>query len=251
MTEAAAAFDATETCEHFVLMTADPTATSREVRTQTLAEFTHRQPATCRSANTEETDTAVILYTSGTTGQAKGAELTHSNMVQNAMLGPRIFGRAQHDVHLIALPLFHSFGQSVQLNNGLATGATIVLMARFSAGQALALMEQEQVTFFAGVPTMYHALLSDDLDGEYDLAAIAARLRVAVSGGAALPGEVMRRFEERYGIPILEGYGLSKPGPVAPFTRTARPRRPGWMGLPVWGVEVEVRASDGTQAPAG
>jgi long-chain acyl-CoA synthetase len=257
-----AAFEATDTCEHFVLLTADPTATSPEVGTQTLAEFTHRQPGACRSAPTQETDTAVILYTSGTTGQAKGAELTHSNMVQNAMLAPRIFGRASasqhgHDVHLIALPLFHSFGQSVQLNNGLATGATIVLMPRFTPGQALALMEKEKVTFFAGVPTMYHALLSFDeaqacdTAGEYDLDGIAARLRVAVSGGAALPGEIMRRFEERFSVPIVEGYGLSETSPVATFNRVDRARKPGSIGLPVWGVDVEVRGSDGTEAPAG
>jgi long-chain acyl-CoA synthetase len=251
-----AAFDATGTCEHFVLLTADPAATSPAVGTQTLAEFTHRQPGTCRSAPTRETDTAVILYTSGTTGQAKGAELTHSNMVHNALLAPRIFGsdRASqhgHDVHLIALPLFHSFGQSVQLNNGLATGATIVLMARFTAEQALATMEKEKVTFFAGVPTMYHALLTCETAGEYDLDGIAAGLRVAVSGGAALPGEVMRKFEERFGVPIVEGYGLSETSPVATFNRVDRPRKPGSIGLPVWGVEVELRGGDGREPAIG
>ena len=71
-----------------------------------------------------------------------------------------------------------------------------------------------------------------------DLAAIADRLRVAVSGGAALPAELMRRFEERFGVPILEGYGLSETSPVATFNRVDRPRRPGSVGLPVWGVQV-------------
>src|SRR5215472_14742232 len=118
----AAAFDQTASCEHFVLLT-----------DESFAEFTHRQPAICRAANTEATDAAVILYTSGTTGQAKGAQLTHSNMVQNAQLAGRLFGTHPHDVHLIALPLFHSFGQSVQMNAGLANGATLVLMPRFSA----------------------------------------------------------------------------------------------------------------------
>jgi long-chain acyl-CoA synthetase len=251
-----AAFDATDTCEHFVLITADPAATSPEVGTQTLAEFTHRQSATCRSAPTEATDTAVILYTSGTTGQAKGAELTHCNMVQNAQLAPRLFGPTSaakhgHDVHLIALPLFHSFGQSVQLNNGLATGATIVLLARFTAEAALEQMQAEGVTFFAGVPTMYHALLGCEKADEFDLAGITASLRVAVSGGAALPVEVLRRFEERFGVPIVEGYGLSETSPVATFNRVDRPRKPGSIGLPVWGVEVELITEDGTPAPPG
>ncbi len=252
-----AAFGETPGCEHFVLLTADPDATSPEAAStgaagiQTLAEFTRGQPSSCRSAPTAETDTAVVLYTSGTTGRPKGAELTHSNMVHNALLAGRTFGTAEHDVHLIALPLFHSFGQSVQMNAGLLGGATLVLLPRFGAEQALATMQAERVTFFAGVPTMYHALLDSPAAGEFDLAGIAARLRVAVSGGAALPAEVMRRFEERLGVPILEGYGLSETSPVATFNRIDRPRRPGSIGLPVWGVEVQVRADDGGEAGVG
>ena len=243
----AAAFDQTESCEHFILLAADPKATSPDPRRETLAEFTHRQPTTCHAANTEATDAAVILYTSGTTGQAKGAQLTHSNMVQNAQLAGRLFGTHSHDVHLIALPLFHSFGQSVQMNSGLATGATLVLMPRFSAAQALAIMEDHKVTFFAGVPTMYHALLGC----ESESAGIADHLRVAVSGGAAMPGEIMRRFEKRFAVPILEGYGLSETSPIATFNRIDRPRKQGSIGLPVWGVEVDVVDAAGKPAPDG
>jgi long-chain acyl-CoA synthetase len=237
-----AAFEATPGCEHLVLMGTDQ---------QWLAQFAGDQPPTCRSVATAETDTAVILYTSGTTGQPKGAELTHSNMVQNALLGPRIFGSHPHDVHLLALPLFHSFGQSVQMNAGFASGATVVLLARFTAEQALALMEREHVTFFAGVPTMYHALLGFQETAQFDLAKIAAGLRVAVSGGAPLPAEVMRRFEERFDVPILEGYGLSETSPIATFNRIDKPRRPGSIGLPVWGVEVRVAGEDGAEAEVG
>ena len=246
-----AAFETTESCEHFVLLTADPAATSRRPATETLAEFTHRQPTTFTSAATSETDTAVILYTSGTTGQPKGAELTHSNMVHNALLANRLFGLHPHDVHLAVLPLFHSFGQTVQLNAGFATGATVVLMPRFDPGAALELMQAERVTFFAGVPTMYHALLNCEDTGRFDIATIAARMRIAVSGGAALPAEVMRRFEERFGVPILEGYGLSETSPVATFNRVDRPRRPGSIGLPAWGVEVRISRDDGSVAEPG
>jgi long-chain acyl-CoA synthetase len=249
----AAAFQRTASCEHFVLITADPAAASPDVTVQTLAEFTHRQPAQCPAMPTAETDSAVVLYTSGTTGQPKGAELTHSNMVHNALLGPRLFGTHPqgHDVHLLALPLFHSFGQSVQMNAGFASGGTLVLLPRFSPAEALSLMQAEGVTFFAGVPTMYHALLGHDNAEGYDLAAIAARLRVAVSGGAPLPGEVLRRFEQRFDVPIVEGYGLSETSPVATFNRVDRPRRPGSVGLPVWGVEVRLLAANGSQAPQG
>ncbi len=246
-----AAHDSTDTCELFVLLTADPAATSPVAHVDTLAEFVHRQPATFVSAPTAETDTAVVLYTSGTTGQPKGAELTHSNMAQNALLANRLFGLHPHDVHLVALPLFHSFGQSVQMNAGLASRATIVLMPRFDPAAALSLMQQERVTFFAGVPTMYWALLSCDDAERFDLAAIAGTMRVAVSGGAALPLEVLQRFEERFGVPILEGYGLSETSPVATFNRVDRPRRPGSIGLPVWGVEVTVVREDGSDADVG
>jgi long-chain acyl-CoA synthetase len=244
-----AAFGGTETCEHFILLTADPDATSPSPAVETLAEFTHRQPSTFAAAPTAETGTAVILYTSGTTGQPKGAELTHSNMVHNALLANRLFGLHPHDVHLVVLPLFHSFGQTVQMNAGLATGATLVLLPRFDAATALELMQAEQVTFFAGVPTMYHALLN--CDGPFDIGKIAAGMRIAVSGGAALPAELMRRFEERFGVPILEGYGLSETSPIATFNRVDRPRRPGSIGLPVWGVEVRIAKDDASDAAPG
>jgi long-chain acyl-CoA synthetase len=230
----------------------DPkTAPSPGPATETLAQFTHRQPTAFSSAATSETDTAVILYTSGTTGQPKGAELTHSNMVQNALLANRLFGLHPHDVHLTVLPLFHSFGQTVQMNAGFATGATVVLLPRFDAGEALELMQAEQVTFFAGVPTMYHALLNCEPDGRFDIPTIAARMRIAVSGGAALPAALLRRFEERFGVPILEGYGLSETSPIATFNRVDRPRRPGSIGLPVWGVEVQIIRDDGLVAKDG
>jgi len=242
-----AAFDRTESCEHFVLLTARPDATSPSPGTETLAEFARRQPAAFASAATSETDTAVILYTSGTTGQPKGAELTHSNVVHNALLANGLFDVHSHDVHL----LFHSFGQIVQMNAGFAARATIVLLPRFDAATVLELMQAEQVTLFAGVPTMYHALLNCEETGRFDIEKIAARMRVAVSGGAALPVEVMRRFEERFAVPILEGYGLSETSPVATFNRLDRPRRPGSIGLPVWGVEVRIVRDDGSAADDG
>ncbi len=172
-------------------------------------------------------------------------------MVQNALLGARLFGTHPHDVHLVALPLFHSFGQSVQMNGGFAGAATIVLLPRFDAGLALAQMEQERVTFFAGVPTMYHALLTCESADRFDLAGIAANLRVAVSGGAPLPGEVLRRFEDRFAVPILEGYGLSETSPIATFNRIGLPRKAGSIGVPAWGIEVRVVADDGSDADTG
>src|SRR5262249_47253578 len=155
-----AAYEATGSCEHFVLLSVDPEATSPIVQVDTLAEFVHGQPSSFDTVQTAEPDTAVILYTSGTTGQPKGAQLTHSNMVQNALLAQRLFGLNPDDVQLVTLPLFHSFGQTVQLNGGLASRATTVLLPRFDPAAVLSVMRDEQVTFFAGVPTVYWGLLT-------------------------------------------------------------------------------------------
>jgi long-chain acyl-CoA synthetase len=178
----------------------------------------------------------VILYTSGTTGQPKGAELSHANLLLNALTCNRQFGVIEHEVHLITLPLFHSFGSTVQMNAGIAVGATLVLLPRFDAAKALGLLQQENVTFFAGVPTMYWGLLGA-LTDDVDVAHIAANLRVAVSGGASLPVEIIRQFKDRFHVQILEGYGLSETSPLATFAEAGRAPRPGSIGVPIWGVE--------------
>ncbi|MFF2146128.1 long-chain fatty acid--CoA ligase [Kitasatospora sp. NPDC058190] len=242
-----AAFASSPACEYFVLLTAG-TADPTECGEATLADFTRGLPAEFDTVRTDETDTAVVLYTSGTTGRPKGAELTHSNMVQNALVGTRICDADPYDVHLVALPLFHAFGQTVQLNAGFASGATLVLMSRFDAATVLELMERELVSVFAGVPTMFWALLTCESAERFDLAAIAAALRLCICGGSALPIEVLKGFEERFGVPILEGYGLSETSPLVSFNRIGLPRKVGSIGLPVWGVEVRVTRSDGTEA---
>ncbi len=183
----------------------------------------------------------MILYTSGTTGQPKGAELTHANMVLNALTSNRLFGTlaTDHDTHLLTLPLFHSFGQTVNMNAGFSVGATLVLLPRFEAGQALALMQKEEITFFAGVPTMYWGLLGA-LTDDVDVDRIAAKLRRAVSGGSALPVEILKQFKERFKVQILEGYGLSETAPVATFSDPERDPRPGSIGVPIWGIDVKL-----------
>lgn len=183
---------------------------------ETLTAALDGRSADFETVATEPDDTAVILYTSGTTGRPKGAELTHSNVTMNVLTCHKLFGEVEHDVHLIALPLFHSFGQVVQMNAGLASGATLVLLPRFDAQAAVALMQRHAVTFFAGVPTMFWALLEAEAS-DTDLSRIAGHLRMAGSGGSALPVEIHRRFTERYGVTILEGYGLSETSPVATF----------------------------------
>ncbi|MFN2506454.1 MAG: long-chain fatty acid--CoA ligase [Acidimicrobiales bacterium] len=196
---------------------------------------------------TEADDTAVVLYTSGTTGKPKGAELTHANLVSNAEVSAHLVDLGPDTVALVALPLFHAFGMTVMHNAVLATGGALVLLPRFSAAAARELIARHRVTFFGGVPTMYMALLHD---GEHfsDAATAVddlATLQWCVSGGAPMPAEVMSGFEARYGVCLLEGYGLSETSPVVSFTVPDRPRTPGSIGYPLPGVEISLLGADG------
>jgi long-chain acyl-CoA synthetase len=181
-------------------------------------------------------DTAVILYTSGTTGKPKGAELTHANLSVNADVSRLLFSLGPDDVVLGALPLFHAFGQTCGLNTAVAAGASLALIPRFDAGQALEVIERHRVTVFEGVPTMYAALLHHPERDQFDV----GTLRMCVSGGAALAVELLREFERTFGCVILEGYGLSETSPVACFNHPDRERMPGSIGTPVEGVEMKL-----------
>jgi len=193
-------------------------------------------------------DTAVILYTSGTTGRPKGAELTHDNLTRNATVtATTLIGLGPEDVVLGCLPLFHSFGQTCALNASVRSGASLTLLPRFDAGRALDLMARDAVTVFAGVPTMYSALLHHPGAADADVRS----LRLCVSGGAALPVEVLSGFEATFGTVILEGYGLSETSPVACFNHPDRSRRPGSIGTPIEGVEMRLVDEAGDVAPAG
>src|ERR671922_2057799 len=192
-------------------------------------------------------DTAVVLYTSGTTGTPKGAELTHGNLLRNVEVCIGLFGADERTVTLGALPFFHSFGQTCALNTTVAVGGRLTLIPRFAGGKALEIIQRDGVTLFEGVPTMYAAMLNDPRADETD----ASGLQVCVSGGAAMPVEIMRAFEKKFGCQILEGYGLSETSPVASFNRRDRERKPGSIGIPVDGVEMRVIDDDGNEVPPG
>jgi long-chain acyl-CoA synthetase len=236
-----AGFNDTPGCEHFFLVTADPAAASPIEGAETFGAAVAQQPGVFEAAATEPGDTAVILYTSGTTGQPKGAELSHSNMVLNVLTGHRLFESkvSEPDTHLVVLPLFHSFGQTVQMNSGFALGGTLVLMPRFEPAGALQLMQKENVSFFAGVPTMYWGLLGA-LDDTVDVDRIAGNLRRAVAGGSSLPVEILKEVKARFHVQLLEGYGLSETSPVATFNHLDREPKAGSIGTPIWGVEVKL-----------
>jgi long-chain acyl-CoA synthetase len=221
-----------------VVRVAEPDARSVLGDREPLADWAERR----------DDDDAVILYTSGTTGVPKGAELTHANLYQNAEVATTtLFTAGPGDVIMGCLPLFHVFGLTCGLNASVISGATLTLLPRFDPAAALEMIGREKVTIFEGVPTMYSALLHSPARATADVSS----LRLCVSGGAALPVEVLRQFEEAFGCPILEGYGLSETSPVASFNHPDRPRKAGSIGTPIAGVEMRAVDDAGHDVPQG
>jgi long-chain acyl-CoA synthetase len=208
-----------------------------EVEPRALAETLDELEPTGELVETDEDDTAVILYTSGTTGKPKGAELTHANLARNADVSSRTTSEiAAGDVVLGALPLFHSFGQTVAMNASLSVGACLTLLPKFDPGEALATMQRDGVTHFYGVPTMFGALLHHPERESFDTSS----LRICITGGASMPVEVLRGFEDAFGAKVMEGYGLSETSPVACSNHPDRERKAGSIGTPIEGVEMRV-----------
>jgi long-chain acyl-CoA synthetase len=178
-----------------------------------------------------------------------GAELTHANLGRNVEIvtSPQLFGVIERDVIFGGLPLFHSFGQTCTMNAAVLRGACLTLLSRFDPGRVLEIIERDRVTIFAGVPTMYAALLHHPERNRYDVSS----LRLCVSGGAAMPVEVMRAFEQAFGCIVLEGYGLSETSPVASFNHADRERRAGSIGTPIADVQMRVADDQGTEVPTG
>lgn len=194
---------------------------------------------------TSSEDTAVLLYTSGTTGRPKGAELTHLQLFLNATTSGALFGFGPSDVSLAVVPFFHVYGLSL-IGVAVRYASTITVMPRFDVAAALDVMERDRVSIMFGVPTMYHALLQQDASRR-DLSSF----RLAVSGGAPIPGEILREVEDRYGVLLLEGYGLSESCATATFNRSREDRRFLSIGKPIWGVEVRVVDDNGNRLPPG
>jgi len=188
--------------------------------------------------------TAVILYTSGTTGSPKGAELTHANLVRNATVSAEVLGYRPDDAILSALPLSHAFGQTCVLNAAMLVGASVVLVPRFDAAMVARLLVRERITVHVGVPSMYAGLLAQSVPPA------AGRLRLCVSGGAPLHPELLARCQDVLGCRMLEGYGLTETSPVAAFNRLDGPSRPGSIGPPVPGVEMRIVDAGGVACAA-
>ena len=149
----------------------------------------------------DDTETAVILYTPKTGGSPKSAELTHAELRENIAKVVDLLGLSESDVILAALPLFYAFGQTAGLNASVATGSCLTLIPRFTADRAIKIIERDQVTVFEGLPGMFEEMLHR---GAHEHT---RSLRLCVSGGEALPADVMRAVQDEFHCPVLEGYG--------------------------------------------
>ncbi len=250
-------FDKVDSCEHLIVMTADSDATSPLSEHKTLTEVTAKVSDEYVSYPTKTDDTCAILYTSGTTGQPKGAELTHFNLFSNSTtiynlhLPVMDFTDKKQKTCLITLPLFHTTGQTVQMNSNLYAGNRVVLMPRFEPQTTLETMEREEVNFWVGVPTMYWALLKYAEETDFDVTRVSKFMKVCTSGGAPMPVEVMKDFDKKFGVRVLEGYGLSETSPLATFNHFERPSKPGTVGQPILGVEVKCVDDDDKEVKRG
>jgi long-chain acyl-CoA synthetase len=239
---AQAAFSRVETCKTLVVSKAMPGDGRAADGAHDMAALIGAHEPVAEMADTMPDDTAIVLFTSGTTGRPKGAELTHANLFFNAEhCSSHLLPLDADTVGLAVLPLFHSFGQTLLQNSVLQAGGTMVMMPRFDPGIALGLIQKHRVNLFGGVPTMYFALLHHSKSDRYDLTS----LELCISGGSAMPVDVMKAFDEKHGVNILEGYGLSETSPVASFNVLDHPKKPGSIGLPIRGVEFRLTDDTG------
>ncbi len=260
------AFDEVDTCEHLVVITkqcllgastSDASGANPFPEHKTLAQIMANAPEKFETYPTDPSDTCAVLYTSGTTGQPKGAELTHLNLMSNVTttwnthLPVLNFTDGKQKTVLITLPLFHTTGQTVQMNTNIYGGNRIVLLPRFEPKAALDAMVEEKVNFWVGVPTMYWAILKFVEETGYDISRVSDSMAVCTSGGAPMPVEVMKAFQEKFGVRVMEGYGLSETSPLATFNHFEKPSKPGSVGQPIFGVDVRCFDENDKEVPRG
>ncbi len=245
------AFDRVEGCRRFWSISLDPQAPAPFPGASTfraLLDHADRFDTVDRSGE----DTAVILYTSGTTGRPKGAELTHANLVLNTIVTAQMTVLGEQDRILVALPLFHVFGQVVLMLAGFLARSRLVLVPRFEPANVFQLIADHSVTVLAGVPTMYWGLLAHaESEPGFDARSRLRSLRICATGGSAMPLEILWAVEEKFQVTVLEGYGLSETSPVVSFNGFDAERRAGSVGRAVWGVEIRILDAGDQPLPAG
>lgn len=227
-----------------VLSTAGITAQDGEAAALSETEADPAPLPDCRPG-----DVALMLYSSGSTGLPKGIQLTHDNIFWNAQaFALDLLRLTPEDRGYGVLPFSHVFGHTCLMSAFLLAGATLYLAPRFDAAEALAAIARERITVFMGVPTMYWTMADAPLPKGADITA----WRACVSGGQALPEDVHRRFESRFGVLISEGYGMTELSPSVTGNRFfGAPRKPGSAGQPYMGVRIRILDDLGNEVPRG
>jgi long-chain acyl-CoA synthetase len=210
-----------------------------------IADWIAQGATEARAVDLDRDQPAVLLYTSGTTGVPKGATLTHGNVVFNDYACAHHMGVRHTDRLLLFLPLFHVFGQNAIMNAAFAACATVVLHRRFVPDQVLDSIQRERATMFFAVPTIFINLLAMDLS-RWDLASV----RYEFSAAATMPQEISRRWTERFGRPVFEGYGLTECSPFASYNHDFH-HKFGSVGTAVENVELKILDEDGHELPRG
>jgi long-chain acyl-CoA synthetase len=207
-------------------------------------------------AQTCPSETAVILYTSGTTGNPKGVELTHFSLYANAQyISERTFSLWPDEIHILgpgdvglaALPLYHTFGQTNIQNGMLVNGGAVTYLQRFTPQSAVEIIARDRVTFFAGVPSMYVGILHDAACQSADFSS----LKYCASGGAPMPVDLKNRFHQKFGVRIQEGYGLTETSPLACIQKPNETHKAGTIGKPIAGVEMRCVDDQDQDVPRG
>jgi len=250
MAEALEAFRNVETCHHLILVDFPNAApVTKEPGIHRFSDLIAAGSPEFEMAATCPEDTAVIGYTSGTTGKPKGAELSHFNLFYQCRVLPELVDepRQENEVRMAVLPLFHSFGQSCVMNTVLAMGSTMTCLVRFEPTKAMEVIQRDRVTHFAAVPTMYLTMLNHPDRAKYDLSS----LRMCGSGGAPIPLETLERWKGHYDFPIREGYGLTETSPTATWSQGPVAPKAGSCGKPIWGCQVKIVNDEGDRLPVG
>ncbi|WP_027963868.1 fatty acid--CoA ligase family protein [Halalkalibacillus halophilus] len=237
--------------ENYIVGETDPSLRGRESnlkdKTYDFTTLVQKGSLELDRPTLKEDDTAVILYTSGTTGKPKGAMLTHKNLYSNARDTAEYLDINENDRVIAALPMFHVFCLTVALNAPLVNGSTILIVPKFSPDAVFQVAREQEATVFAGVPTMYNYLLQYPNEEEKDF----SKIRLCISGGASMPVALLEKFEQNFNVQVSEGYGLSEASPVTCFNPLDRPRKAGSIGTDITNVDNKVVDENGEEVPRG
>ena len=205
-------------------------------------------PSTWEMPDITEDDPAVMIYTAGLTGRALGAALTHGNLMTQAVLFTETdFQGTPAERGLAVIPFFHSFGAAANMLAVFYIGGSVVLMERFTLESIFGAIEREKVSYIGAVPRLFLGMVFHQGGEKYDLSS----LRFCVTGGSAIPMEFIQLFREKFGTPLVEGYGLTEASPICAITRLTMEQKPGSIGIPIPGLEVRIVDDNGAGLPSG